>query len=121
MDSKIVLQEAEKSLQETWAKLKETEKLEEKETKQPQEEERTEKILEPTPQPSLGTYYNLLEAGKIIPHKFAVPLFFAVEEERIRTHTLMRISKSILGKNSEGQTTGRERAAETTVTATGNP
>ena len=34
MDSKVALQEAEKSLQETLAKLKETEKLEEKATKQ---------------------------------------------------------------------------------------
>jgi len=42
----------------------------------------------------LGSYYNLLEAGKIIPHKFAMPLFFALEEERIRTHTWMRIAKS---------------------------
>ena len=68
--------------------------MEEKAAKQPQEEERTEEILEPSPHPSLGSYYNLLEAGKIIPQKFAVPLFFALEEERIRTHTWMRISKS---------------------------
>ena len=94
MDSKTVLQEAEKALQETQAKLKEIEKLEEKAAKQPQEEERIEEILEPSPQPSLGSYYNLLEAGKIIPQKFVVPLFFALEEERIRTHTWMRIAKS---------------------------
>ena len=50
--------------------------------------------MEPSPQPSLGSYYNLLEAGKIIPKKFVVPLFFALEEERVRTHTWMRISKS---------------------------
>jgi len=68
--------------------------LEEKVAKQSQEEERTAEILEPSPQPSLGTYYNLLEAGKIIPHKFVVPLFFALEEERIRTHTWMRIANS---------------------------
>ena len=42
----------------------------------------------------MDSYYNLLEAGKIIPQKFAVPLFFALEEERIRTHTWMRIAKS---------------------------
>lgn len=42
----------------------------------------------------MGSYYNLLEARKIIPQKFAVPLFFAPEEERIRTHTWMRIAKS---------------------------
>ena len=76
MDSKTALQEAEKYLQETRARLKETEKLEEKVAKQSQEEEKIEEILEPSPQPSLGTYYNLLEAGKIIPQKFAVPLFF---------------------------------------------
>jgi len=94
MDSKTALQEAEKCLQETRAKLKETEKLEEKAAKQSHEEKNTEEILEPGPEPSLGSYYNLLEARKIIPQKFVVPLFFALEEERIRTHTWMRISQS---------------------------
>ena len=83
MESKTVLQEAEKALQETRAKLKDPEKLEEKAAKQPQEEERTEEILEPIPQPNLGTYYNLLEAGKIIPQKFAVPLLFALEKKEL--------------------------------------
>lgn len=45
MDSKTALQEAEKSLQETLGKLKETEKLEEKVAKQSQEEEKTEEIV----------------------------------------------------------------------------
>lgn len=94
MDSKIALYEAKTFLQETMAKLKETEKMEEKAAKPSQEEETFEKILEPSPQPSLGSYYNLLEARKIIPQKFAVPLLFALEEERVRTHTWMRIAKS---------------------------
>lgn len=76
------------------AKLKETEKLEEKVAKPSQEEEKIEEILEPSPQPSLGSYYNLLEARKIIPQKFAVPLFFALEQEGVRTHIWMRIAKS---------------------------
>ena len=42
----------------------------------------------------MGSYYNFLEAGKIIPQKFAVPLFLALEEERVRTHTWMKIAKS---------------------------
>lgn len=42
----------------------------------------------------MGSYYNLLEAEKIIPQKFAVPLFFSLEQERVRTHTWMRIAKS---------------------------
>lgn len=42
----------------------------------------------------MGSYHNLLEVGKIIPQKFLVPLFFALEEERVRTHTWMRIAKS---------------------------
>jgi len=42
----------------------------------------------------LGSYYNLLEAGKIIPQKFVVPLFFQLEEERVRTDTWMKIAKS---------------------------
>jgi len=53
-----------------------------------------EKIVEPSPQPSLGSYYNFLEARKIIPQKFTVPLFLALEEERVRTHTWMKIAKS---------------------------
>lgn len=42
----------------------------------------------------MGSYYNLLEAEKIIHQKFAVPLFFALEEEISRTHTWLRIAKS---------------------------
>jgi len=68
MDSKKDLQEAETVLQETLAKLKETEKLKEKAAKPSQEEEKAEEILEPSPQPSLGSYYNLLEAGKRQPN-----------------------------------------------------
>ena len=67
MDWKEALQEAETSLQETLANLKDTEKLEEKAAKQSQGEDKTEEILELSPQPSLGSYYNLLESGKIIP------------------------------------------------------
>jgi len=63
-------------------------------TKSPQREEKVEHIMEPIPQPSLGSYYNFLEARKIIPQKFTVPLFLALEEERGRTHTLMKITKS---------------------------
>ena len=63
-------------------------------TKSPQEEEKVEKIVEPSPQPSLGSYYNFLEIGNIIPKKFTVPLFLALEEERVRTHTWMKIAKS---------------------------
>lgn len=94
LNSKASLQDAETVLQETLARLKETEQMEERVAKSPQEEEKTEVIMEPSPQPSLGSYYNFLEAGKIIPQKFTVPLFLALEEERVRTHTWMRIAKS---------------------------
>ena len=94
MDSKTALQEADTSLQETLANLKETEKLEEKVAKQSQGEEKTEEILELSPQPGLGSYYNLLEAENIIPQKFTMPLFFSLEQERVSTHTWMRIAKS---------------------------
>ena len=67
MDSKAVLQEAETSLQETLAKLKETEKLKEKVTEQSKGESMAKEIPEPNPQPNLGSYYNFLEGGKIIP------------------------------------------------------
>lgn len=56
MDSKAVLQEAETSLQETLAKLKETEKLEEKAAEQSQGEGKAKEIPEPSPQPNLSSY-----------------------------------------------------------------
>ena len=96
------LQEAENVLQETMARLQETERMEgegrsspprEGEVEPPKEVEK-EPIPEPSPQPSLSSYYTFLEAGKIIPQKFTVPLFFALEEERVRTHTWMKIAKS---------------------------
>ena len=68
-------------------KLKETEKLEKKAEEQSQKEGKAKEIPEPGPQRNLGSYYNLLEGGKIIPQKFAVPLFFELEKEGVRTHT----------------------------------
>ena len=56
-------------------------------------EEETE-LQELDPQPSLGSYYSLLEGGRIIPQKFSIPLFFELEKERIRTHRWMQIAKS---------------------------
>lgn len=50
--------------------------------------------MEPSLQPNLGSYYNFLEAGKIIPKKFTVPLFLALEEGIVQTHTWMKIAKS---------------------------
>lgn len=94
MDSKVVLQEVQTSLQETLAKLKETKKLEKKVEEKTQEEGKAKEIPEPRLQPNLGYYYNLLKGGKIIPKKFAVPLFFELEKERFRTHTWMQIAKS---------------------------
>ena len=94
LDTKASLQDAEIILQETLARLKETEAMEGEAAKSPQEEEKVENIVEPSPQPNLGSYYNFLEVGKIIPQKFTVPLFLALEEERVRTHTWMKISKS---------------------------
>jgi len=93
LNSEASLQDAEVVLQETFARLKETEQMEERAAKSPQEEEKTDVIMEPSPQPSLGSYYNFLDVGKIIPQKFTVPLFLALEEERVRTHTWMRIAK----------------------------
>ena len=94
LDTKASLQDVETILQETLARLKETEEMEGEAAKSPQEEEKVENIVEPSPQPNLGSYYNFLEAGKIIPQKFTVPLFLALEEERVRTHTWMKIAKS---------------------------
>lgn len=94
MDCKTFLQEAQTSLQETLAKLQETKKLEKKAEEQTEEEDKTKEITEPGLEPNLVSYYNLLEGGKIIPQKFAVPLFFELEKERFRTHTWMDIAKS---------------------------
>lgn len=82
------------SLQETLARLKETEEMEGEETKSPHKEEKVENIIEPSPEPILGSYYKFLEVGKIITQKFIVPLFLALEEEKVRTHTWMKITKS---------------------------
>lgn len=94
LDTKASLQDAETILQETLARLKETEAMEGEAAKSPQREEKVEHIMEPSPQPSLGSYYNFLEAGKIIPQKFPMPLFLALEEERVRIHTWMKLTKS---------------------------
>lgn len=82
LNSEASLQDAEDVLQETLARLKETKQMEERAAKSPQEEEKTDVIMKPSPQPNLGSYYNFLEAGKIIPQKFIVPLFLALEEEK---------------------------------------
>jgi len=94
MDSKVVLQEVQTSLHETLSKLKEIEKLEKKEIEQTWEEGKEKEISEPGPQPNLGSYYNLLEGGMIIPQNFAVSLFFKLEKKIVRTHAWMRIEKS---------------------------
>ena len=56
---------------------------------QPQVKEKATELQEPDPQLSLASYYNLLEGGRIIPQKFAIPLFFELEKERIITHRWM--------------------------------
>lgn len=48
-------------------KLQETKKLEKMVEEKTKGKDEIARILEPNPQPSLGSYYNLLEGGKIIP------------------------------------------------------
>src|ERR1700733_2318145 len=98
---KTRLQQAEKVLQDTLTRLQETEQREKEGPSSPKDdeleppgEEKKEHIPEPTPSPNLNSYYNFLEAGKIIPQKFTVPLFVALEEEKVRSHTWMQIAKS---------------------------
>src|SRR3984885_13520641 len=98
---KTRLQQAEKVLQDTLTRLQETEQREKegpsspkKDELEPPGEEQKEHIPEPTPSPSFNSYYNFLEAGKIITQKFTVPLFIALEEEKVRSHTWMQIAKS---------------------------
>lgn len=52
------------------------------------------KLREPSPQPNLDSYYNFIEGGRVIPHKFSIPLFFELEKEREITHRWMQITKS---------------------------
>jgi len=59
--------EVQTALQETLTKLQEAEKLEKREEEQTKGKDETTRIPKPDPQPSLGSYYNLLEGGKIIP------------------------------------------------------
>ncbi len=56
--------------------------------------EEAQELQEPNPHPSLASYYNLLEGGRIIPQKFSIPVFFELEKERVRTHRWMQIDKS---------------------------
>ena len=85
LTEKARLQDAENALQDTLARLKETERMEEEPLSLPREGEveppkdvEEEHIPKPSPQPSLSSYYNFLDAGKIIPQKFTVPLFFCI-------------------------------------------
>ena len=57
LNSEASLQDVEAVLQETLARLKETEQMEERAAKSPQEEEKIDVIMELSPQPSLGSYY----------------------------------------------------------------
>jgi len=43
-------------------------------------------LQEPSPQCSLISYYKSIKGGRIIPQKFAITLFYELEEERGRTH-----------------------------------
>ena len=56
--------------------------------------EEAQELQEPNRQPNINSYYKLLEGGKIIPQKFAIPLFFELEKERVRMHRWMQIAKS---------------------------
>jgi len=42
----------------------------------------------------LNSYYQFIEGSRVIPQKFAIPLFFKLEKERARTHRWMQITKS---------------------------
>ena len=62
--SKTSVQNVEAVLQETLARLKETRKMEGEAAKSPQRKEEVEHIMEPSPQPSLGSYYNFFGGWK---------------------------------------------------------
>ena len=93
-DTQQDLHEAEAVLQETLLKLQKTQKLDEERSKQPETRKEVPELEEPSPQPNLHSYYRFIEGGKVIPQKFAIPLFFELEKERVRTHRWMQIAKS---------------------------
>jgi len=93
-DPKTILQEAQTVIQETLSRLQETQQPEKTLEEQPKWKEKATEPQEPDPQPNLASYYHLLEGGRIIPQTFAIPLFFELEKERIRTHRWMQIAKS---------------------------
>lgn len=62
------------------------EAIQEGETTLKREEEDLKELQDLDPQPNLESYYKFVEGGKIIPEKFAIPLFFELEKERGRTH-----------------------------------
>jgi len=86
---KTILQEAQTALPVTLTKLQETEKLEKRAEEHTKGKDEETKIPELDPRPSLWSYYDLLEGGKIIPQKFVVLLFFELEKERVRSHIWM--------------------------------
>ncbi len=51
-------------------------------------------IQEPSPGPSLSSYYKFIEGGRFILRKFAIPLFFELEAKGVRTHRWMQIDNS---------------------------
>jgi len=67
-------------------------------------------IQEPSPQPSLGSYYKFIEGGRIIPEKFEIPLLYEMDIERGGTHRWMKIAKS---KNVEDVGLMEEKVTKT--------
>lgn len=51
-------------------------------------------MREPSPHPNLNCYYNFIKVGRVIPHKFPIPLFFELGKERERSKRWMQIAKS---------------------------
>lgn len=90
--SKISLQDAEAVLHETLARLKETKKMEGEAAKSPQKEEEVEHIMEPNPQPSLGSYYNFLDAEKARTTKTIGKAGTTRKAEITRTAAIVRIA-----------------------------
>jgi len=37
-------------------------------------------LREPSLQPNLDSYYRFIKGGRVIPHKFSIPLFFELEK-----------------------------------------
>lgn len=85
-DTQHYLEEAETILHDTLLNLQETQKLENEGGQQQETKEKDPNLKEPSPQHNLDSCYRFFEGGRVLPQKFAIPLFFELEKQRAKIH-----------------------------------